>query len=111
MKEGFYYDTSIWLDFYEKRGKNGELSLQLIFKIIKGDFKIAYSDLNVKELKNLGYSQNEINSILSIIKPDNIQKIHIYKEQIKEAKKLLNKKMFLNEMLFMQFCQGITKHS
>ena len=88
MQEDFYFDTSIWLDFHEKRGRNGKLAFELILKIINEDLKIAYSDLHVKEFKNLGYSQNEINSILSIVKPNNIKHVHIYREQNEEAKKI-----------------------
>ena len=88
MIEDFYFDTSIWLDFYEKRGKNGELAFKLIIKIINEYLKIAYSDLNIKEFKNFGYSQNEIYSILSIAKPSNIKRIHIYREQKEEAKRI-----------------------
>jgi len=84
----FYYDTSIWIDFHEKRGRNGELALRLIIKIINEDLRIAYSDLNVKEFKNLGYTSDSINSILSILKPNNIKHVHIHKEQIEEARKI-----------------------
>lgn len=89
MTNEFYFDTSIWLDFYEKRNKNGEKALQLIMKIIKEDFIIAYSDLTIKELKHLGYSQNQINEIFSIIKPKNIKRIHVYKEQREESSRLV----------------------
>lgn len=88
MQEDFYLDTSIWLDFHEKREINGELALKLILKIINEDLKIAYSDLHIKEFKNLGYTQNQINSIFNIAKPDNIKRIHIYREQIEEATKI-----------------------
>jgi len=88
MTSEFYFDTSIWLDFYEKRGKNGENALQLIMKIIKKDLITAYSDLTIKELKHLNYSQNQINEIFSIVKLENIKRIHIYKEQREEASKL-----------------------
>lgn len=88
MEEDFYLDTSIWLDFYEKRGRNGELALKLILKIINEDLKVGYSDLHIKEFKNLGYFQNEINSIFSIVKPNNIKHVHIYREQKEEAKKI-----------------------
>lgn len=87
MIEDFYFDTSIWLDFHEKRGKNGELALKLILKIIEEDLKIAYSDLNVNEFKNLGYTKDEIDAILRIAKPKNIKHVHIYREQKEEAKK------------------------
>ena len=60
MQEDFYLDTSIWLDFFEKRGQNGEAAFKLITMIIDDNLKIAYSDLNVKEFKNLGYTKNEI---------------------------------------------------
>lgn len=92
MQEDFYLDTSIWLDFHEKREINGELALKLILKIINEDLKIAYSDLHIKEFKNLGYTQNEINSILSIVKPNNLKHVHIYREQREEAKKTARRK-------------------
>ena len=88
MIEDFYFDTSIWLDFYEKRGTNGELALKLIIKIINEDLKISYSDLNLKELKHLGYTNENISSIFGIAKPNNIKHIHIYREQTEEAKRL-----------------------
>ena len=92
MQEDFYLDTSIWLDFHEKREINGELALKLILKIINEDLKIAYSDLHIKEFKNLEYTQNEINSILIIVKPNNIKHVHIYREQKEEAKKIARKR-------------------
>jgi predicted nucleic acid-binding protein len=56
MIDEYYFDTSIWLDFYEKRGKNGEVALELINKIIRGEKVIFYSDIVVRELKRLGFS-------------------------------------------------------
>ena len=88
MTEDFYLDTSILLDFHEKRSNNGELALKLILKIIEEDFKIAYSDFHIKEFKNLGYTKDEINSIFRIVKPNNIKRVHIYREQKEEAKKI-----------------------
>ena len=87
MTEGFYFDTSIWLDFHEKRGKNGGSALKLILKILNEDLRIGYSDLNVKEFKDLDYTQDQIDSVLSMLKPNNIQKVHINREQKEEAKK------------------------
>ncbi|MBI2656826.1 PIN domain-containing protein [Candidatus Woesearchaeota archaeon] len=46
----------------------------------------------MKEFKNLEYTQNEINSILSIVKPNNIKHVHIYREQKEEAKKIARKR-------------------
>ena len=92
MQQEFYFDTSIWLDIHEKRGINGELALNLILKLINDDCKIAYSDLTIKEFKNIGYSNEEINAILSIAKPDNIKRVHIYREQKEEAKKIIKQR-------------------
>lgn len=88
MLESFYFDTSIWLDIYEKRSYNGEVSEKLLRRIIKDERIIVYSDLIVAELKRLGYTKNEINVILAIAKPNNLRRMHIYKEQIDEARKL-----------------------
>lgn len=84
----FYFDTSIWLDFYEKRGKNGGVALKLIKKIIEKDWMILYSDLTLRELKKLYYSLDEINNMFNIVKPRNLRKIHIYKEENEESIKL-----------------------
>ena len=97
MQEDFYFDTSIWLDFHEKRGENGEAAFKLIIKIIDDNLKIAYSDLNVKEFKNLGYTKNEIDVILRIAKPKNIKHIHIYSEQLEEARKLARQRNVPNK--------------
>src|SRR3989344_3064749 len=92
MQEDFYLDTSIWLDFHEKRGENGEIALKLILKIIEEGLKVAYSDLHIKEFKKLDYTQSEIDSIFSIAKPKNFRHVHIYREQKEEAKKLARKR-------------------
>lgn len=81
----YYLDTSVWLDFYEKRGKNGRSALRLIRKIIEEESVIVYSDLHIKELKFLGYSFDEINKLLSIAKPDNLRHAHISREQKQES--------------------------
>ncbi|HLC62994.1 MAG TPA: PIN domain-containing protein [Candidatus Nanoarchaeia archaeon] len=83
--EGFYLDTSIWLDFYEQRGVNGEEVMKLITKIIQKNYLLAYSDLHIKEFKNLSYSHQEIIAILAIVKKDKLRHIHIHGGQIKEA--------------------------
>ena len=84
----FYFDTSIWLDIYEKRGYNGEFAKKLLEKIIRHDYIITYSDLTIIEFKQINYSQNEINQIFSIAKPNNVRRVHVYKEQIKEGVEL-----------------------
>ena len=97
MDKDLYLDTSIWLDIYEKRGNDGEHALNLIIKMINKDSKIAYSDLNIKEFKHLGYTQDEVNFILSIAKPNNIKHIHIYRWQIEEARKLARQRDIPNK--------------
>jgi len=97
MIEDFYFDTSIWIDFYEKRNNNGELALKFILKIIEEDLKIAYSDLNIKEFKNLGYAKNEIDSIFRIAKPKNLIHIHIFPENLEEARKLARQRNVPNK--------------
>ncbi len=51
----FYLDTSIWLDFLEKRGENGESAFKLIQKIIKQkNIRRVYTDKeNIKESRQL----------------------------------------------------------
>jgi len=88
MTEEFYYDTSIWIDFYEKRGKNGESAFKLIEKVIREELKIVHSNHNIEELKAVGYSQDEINDFLSIVKPNLTRKILKTNSQVEEAKKL-----------------------
>ena len=51
-------DTSILLDAYEKR-KEG-ITSRFILKIIEENIGIIFSDLHIKELKDLGYNKEEI---------------------------------------------------
>nr|MBI4156509.1 type II toxin-antitoxin system VapC family toxin [Candidatus Woesearchaeota archaeon] len=88
----FYLDTSIWLDFFEKRGKYGKLALKLIRKIIQDNSIILYSDSVINELKRLGYGYDQIEKIFSIAKPNNIIKIHIFSIEMEEAKNLAFKR-------------------
>ena len=88
MTDRFYLDTSVWLDFYLKRGKDGEIAKKLISKIIEKNKIIIYSDNILMEFKRLGLHESEINEILRILKPKNIQRVHITKEQIIKMHKL-----------------------
>lgn len=81
-------DTSILLDAYEKRGQNGEEAFKLILKLIEENAIIILSDIHIKELKDLSYSLDEINSIFRMFKLGNIKRVHITRNQFKEAKKL-----------------------
>jgi len=88
MAERYYFDTSIWMDHYLERGKNGESALKLILKIIADDSIIIFSNFVEKELKNLGLSKTEITSFLQIVKPDHIKIAQVTKEEFEEARKL-----------------------
>lgn len=84
--EKFYLDTSIWIDYYLKRDKNGEVAKNLIKKIIFNKKTIVYSTLTIKELKHLGYMENEIKEILSLSAKRIF--IQVSKEQFNEAKRI-----------------------
>ena len=84
-KELYYFDTSIWIDIYDKRGYNGDVAMKLMERIIINDDIIVYSDVVVIELKKLGFSEFEINQMLSIAKPDHIKRVHSTANQIQEA--------------------------
>ena len=91
MAKIFLLDTQIWIDHYLKRGPNGEwgkVALELILKIIAEDSIVIFSNFNEKEMKNAGLSQNEINSLTSIIKPNHIKRVFVTEEQFREAHKL-----------------------
>mgnify|MGYP001368600231 CR=1 FL=1 len=83
----FYFDTSIWIDIYDKRGYNGEMAKKLVEKIISNGGFILYSDIVVFELKGLGFLEYEINQMLSIAKP-NVKLVNSAKSQFREATKL-----------------------
>ena len=70
----YYLDTSIWLDYYEKRSIN---SIKAIIKIIGEGGIIIYSDFVLVELKHLGYSSNEIRAILNISKINSLERVHL----------------------------------
>lgn len=85
----YYLDTSVFLDYYEKRGRNGEIALLLINKIKIDNILLLYSDVHIMELKGLGYNKNEISKILRLLKLG-IKQVHVNKEQIEEARRLIN---------------------
>ena len=84
----FYFDTSIWLDVYEKRGKNGEVALKLIEKIIESRSIILFSHAIIIELKHLDYSLEEIRHIFRVISSENLRRVHISRETLNNAKKI-----------------------
>ncbi|MBI4146671.1 type II toxin-antitoxin system VapC family toxin [Candidatus Woesearchaeota archaeon] len=88
----YYLDTSIWLDFHEKRGQNGECARKLILTIIEQGTIILYSDLHVRELKQLGYSSDEIALLFKIVRPNGLRHVHLYRTQNEEARALSSKR-------------------
>ncbi len=88
VKNIYYFDTQIWIDHFLKRGPDnifGEQALKLVLKIIAEDSKIIVSNFTTKEMKDIGLSEVEINSLLSMIKPDHIKHISVTKNQFQEA--------------------------
>ena len=67
MERRFYFDTSIWLDFFEKRDEvnlpKSTWARRLISKIISKNDKIVYSDLTVIELGEAGYSNYDLEEL------------------------------------------------
>ncbi len=67
MSKRYYFDTPIWLDFFENRDEpnlpKGEWANKLIDKIIAEDKRIIYSDAVKDELIDLGYSINEVEKL------------------------------------------------
>lgn len=95
MAEKFYFDTSIWLDFLEKRDEpnfpKATWAKELIRKIINNRYKILFSDVNMLELVNNNYLEFEIEEFISSLRP-----IIIYVEateyEIGKAKDLAQKR-------------------
>jgi len=85
-------DTSIWLDYYEKRNGAGEYAKKLINKIIRENNAIIYSNIHIAELKNQGYSIDQIYKIFRIVQPDNMRKVHTSLEQINAARTIAAEK-------------------
>lgn len=69
MEKRFYFDTSIWLDFFENRDEpnfpKGTLAKELIDKIIRENWKIIFSDNNMLELINSGYLTFEAEELIN----------------------------------------------
>ena len=63
----YYFDTSIWLDFFENRDEpnlpKGEWANKLVDRIISEDSKIVYSDAVKDEITDLGYIPNDVEKL------------------------------------------------
>ena len=68
----YYLDTSIWLDFFEARDEpnfpKGTWAKELIKKITRDENKILFSNINMLELINVGYSKYEIKELLQSLR-------------------------------------------
>lgn len=91
-EQRYYFDTSIWIDIYEKRGYHGEVAKKLLEKIILEDNLVIFSNYVEKELEDVGISETEIQNFLHVLKPDNIKKVQLTKEQGNEARRLVRQR-------------------
>ena len=68
----YYFDTSIWLDFFENRDlpniPKSKWATKLIERIVKENDRIIYSDANEEELIGQNYTHSEIEFLFSKIK-------------------------------------------
>lgn len=90
-EERFYLDTSIWLDFFENRGNNGNAAYKLLKFIINRNYKMIFSEAIKDELLEYGLSIEDIRGFLSIFKR-NILCLYINKKQFGKAKDISNKR-------------------
>ena len=67
----YYFDSCIWRDYFENRSDK--------FRPL-----IIYSDIVEEEL-NVGFSKEEVKNIISVVPKENIIKINVSKEQLREA--------------------------
>ena len=90
-----YFDTSIWLDFFENRNEpnfpKGDWAHQLLSKITKDNGKILYSDIVVLELGVVGYGPYEIEKMFKKLKPI-LLFVESTEKQLKKAKDLSTKR-------------------
>ncbi len=95
MIERFYFDTSIWLDFLEKRDEpnlpKGTWAIKLIRRIVNAGDKILFSDNNMLELINLSYLESEIEELLTALESSIIY-IEATEKEIGKAKDLAQKR-------------------
>ena len=73
MTEKYYFDTSIWLDFFEDRDEpnlhKSKWVHTLIAKIVGENKNIVYSNVVIDELKELGYTEYELENLFEPLKP------------------------------------------
>lgn len=84
----YYFDTSIWVDHYLKRGEHSDAIICLILKIIADGGTIIFSNYIGQELEDIGFSDGEIRGIICLAKPEALRKVQITKAQFGEARKV-----------------------
>lgn len=91
MDKKYYFDTSIWLDFFENRDEpnmpKGEWVNKLLNKIINDNDKIVYSNNNMFELIQAGYTIFDIKNMLKPLKPI-IVFVEATEKQVRKARDL-----------------------
>lgn len=69
----YYFDTSIWINFFENRNEpnfqKGTIVRKLIEKIMMSGDNILYSNINLFEFYAFGYSRDYIYSLLKPLNP------------------------------------------
>jgi predicted nucleic acid-binding protein len=67
MHKRYYFDTSVWHDFFEDRNEpnfpKGEWAKKLVDKIIAEKSKIIVSEVVKNELITLGYSRYDVEEL------------------------------------------------
>src|SRR3989344_5482833 len=95
MEKRFYFDTSIWLDFFENRNEpnlpKGDFTTKLINNISNNNFKIVYSEVVKNELIAMGYSHYDVDYLFSPLK-EMLRYIESNNKQFGKAKDLSKKR-------------------
>jgi predicted nucleic acid-binding protein len=89
MQKRYYLDTCIWRDYVDSRRDNlrplGEWAFQLLRNIADEENIVVFSSIVVKELRQF-YTDQEIESLFSIIPKELLLEAEIFPKQIAEAK-------------------------
>ena len=85
----YYFDTSIWLDFFEDRDEpnlpKSKWAKELVRKIVNEDGKIIISEAVKNELVDIGYSKYEIGELFKPLQK-NLIEVYTNKKQYGKAK-------------------------
>ncbi len=95
MPKKYYFDTAIWLDFFESRDDpnipKGEWARRLLRKIIENDERIVVSDHNLTEMNAIGYPVWEIDRLFKPLRPILVF-VEASRKEIGKAKDLAQKR-------------------